>query len=112
MVADMTPTPEYSAIIQPPQGLSRLEKSAFRDGVRQYFKGAKVVSAFEIDALADLIRARTRVAALQKILDTEVREMKESGVLLSVDLIPMIRQIDATTRLAIKLADRLKPSAR
>ncbi|ESZ29628.1 hypothetical protein [Mesorhizobium sp. L2C067A000] len=104
----MSTNSENPLNIRPPKGLSKSEKTSFRDGIRRYFEGFEAISQWEIDALVDLIRAQSRVEALQKMLNAEVQEMRENFRPYSVDLIAVCRQLDSSTRLAAKLADRLK----
>ncbi|WP_155924258.1 hypothetical protein [Mesorhizobium sp. L2C066B000] len=93
-----------------PKALSRAEKKAFQEGFRAYFGNGAGVSQAQIDGLIDLTRAKARLAALQSMLDAELRDMKKSGATFSIDLLALIRQTDSTSRLAVKLADRLKAS--
>ncbi|ESY03246.1 hypothetical protein X753_24105 [Mesorhizobium sp. LNJC399B00] len=91
-----------------PKALSRAEKKSFREGFEAYFGTGESVSQPQIDSLMDLIRAKARLEALQSMLDAELQEMKKSGVTFSIDLLALIRQTDSTSRLTVKLADRLK----
>lgn len=107
----MPTTPRKPAADFLPKGLDRIEKKLFRQAFQAHFGDAETISQTEIDGLLDLIRARSRVETLRKLFDAEAGEAQSSGTY-PTDLITIGRQIDSTTRLAMKIADRLKATPR
>ncbi|RWA76895.1 MAG: hypothetical protein EOQ28_04215 [Mesorhizobium sp.] len=104
MSEDSVETPQLPA----PRWLSRAEKADFRRIEGQRAAAGKPLSATEVDAVADLVSARSRIADLRRLYRDAAREYRSSPYEPQAKLVLSIAtRIDAATAAAQRQARRL-----
>ena len=91
---------------RPPSWMDRDRKKLFRRILSQLSDAQTPISAAKVDLIIDLVDARERINAMTSLLDRQAQYSVEHGVV-RVEVLPLTRQIDATTQLAHRIADKL-----
>ncbi|SJM33119.1 hypothetical protein [Mesorhizobium delmotii] len=101
--------PQISGIPPIPRWLTRAEKAAFRRIAEQRNAAGRPVSIAEIDALADLVTLRSRIADTRKIYSYAIAQLKKNPAWRSDQTLALTtsRQIDAQTARAQRMASDL-----
>jgi hypothetical protein len=95
-----------TAEIKAPSWLSRVGKLMFRRVAKQLNAPETALSDTQTDLICDYVEARLRIASLADMLGADVAEAS----MFNVDkarIIALSRQIDSTTALSHKIADKL-----
>jgi hypothetical protein len=103
MANDMTATGSKPAKIKASGPRAETAVSAHRFADK---RGSKADSEAQTDLIVDLVEARMRIAALAAMLDKQAKYSAEHSIVHNT-VLPLSRQIDSTTALAHKIADRL-----
>ncbi len=99
-------TDSKAAEIKAPSWLSRAGKMMFRRVVRQLNAPETALSDAQTDLICDYVEARLRIASLAEMLGADIAEASNFTVD-KARIIALSRQIDATTVLSHKIADKL-----
>ncbi|MER8626341.1 hypothetical protein [Mesorhizobium sp. M1143] len=99
------------ALLQAAKGLKGADKRSFRDAFHRFFFNADVVSPHDATLLREFFEAKMRAQLLKEMLTSEMEDEGAARVA-TPSVLALIRQSDATSRLVLKLADRLKSPAR
>jgi phage terminase small subunit len=102
----MTSKPQKPATLKPPTWLTRAEKMQFRRIVEALIEGKRAVSAGDVDRIADYVSARSRVTALRKMLNEDLRTKNPFDSTKAL-IVSLSRQIDATTTLMHRIAEKI-----
>ena len=102
----MTASTLKPAEIKAPAGMDRTRKRKFRRIVSQLNGAETEISEAKRDLIVDLVDARMRISALTTMLDKQTRYSIEHGIVRH-EILPLSRQIDSTTALSHKIADKL-----
>jgi phage terminase small subunit len=110
-IAEMTEKPKAekdskAAEIKAPSWLSRAGKLMFRRVARQLNAPETPLSDAQTDLICDYVEARLRIASLAEMLGADIAEASNFNVD-KARIIALSRQIDATTLLSHKIADKL-----
>src|SRR5436853_176736 len=97
-----TTTMPNDAAITAPEGLTKTEKVAFDRIVSLKEAADHPVTPGEIDAVADLVRMRTRIASLSRLFRSRAIQAEPKSVL------AVAKQLDSSVALAARLAKGLR----
>ena len=105
----MDEEPSISGLLPVPRWLSRAEKADLRRLESQRAAIGKPVSAAEVDAIADLGSARSRIADLRKLYKQGLRQLKENPLINDerAFVLRLANQIDQATGRAQRMARQL-----
>lgn len=78
----------------------------FRQVVRQLPEPYEPLPEAKVDLISDFVEARLRIAALADLLAQEIERSREYRTTRK-EVLPLSRQIDATTALSHRIADKL-----
>lgn len=95
-----------TAEIKAPSYLSRAGKMMFRRVVRQLNAPETTLSDAQTDLICDYVEARLRIASLAQMLGEHIEEASAFNVDKN-RILALSRQIDGTTALSHKIADKL-----
>jgi phage terminase small subunit len=95
-----------TAEIRAPSWMNRAGKRMFRQVSRQLNAPETPLSDAQTDLICDYVEARLRIASLADMLGADIAEASAFNID-KARIIALSRQIDATTALSHKIADKL-----
>jgi hypothetical protein len=97
--------------VRPPTWLSRADKMGFLAEIDRRSVGNCTLTADEIDTVADLVSARSRLAVLDKVWRRTLREARD-GFRRDSEIMALASQIDRATSACRRLAKALAMPSR
>lgn len=103
MARNLNKTTARRQKIRTPKWMDDNQKRMFKSVCRQIIDRQRYVTKSDIELATDYVEARSRVAKLRTLLATESAETPEG----SIRIVSLCSQINATTKLAQKIARSL-----